>query len=158
MRYGFAILAIGLACAPAMAQEEESDERGQWVAEVNPTTLEMFVTDCPCESAPGINFLCKRGAGSARVELQDFLGAAGKVGDPVEIFFEIDGVGSKRPATLTDYGGHNLPVFDVELGDAFLDALSVGKQLKLSYGGETAESTLNGSREAIATMRDYCKK
>jgi hypothetical protein len=37
-----------------MAQEMESDERGARVADVNPTTLEMLVTDCPCESSPGV--------------------------------------------------------------------------------------------------------
>ena len=158
MRSGFAILAIGLICAPAMADEMESDERGWWVADVNPTTLEMFVTDCPCESSPGVNFTCKRGAGSARAELQDFLGAAGKIGDPAEITIEIDGAKSKRSATLANYGGDNVPVFDVELGDMLFDALSAGKLLKLSYGGQTAESPLKGSRTAIAAMRDYCKK
>jgi hypothetical protein len=118
----------------------------------------MFVTDCPCEVGPSIDFTCKRGAGSARAELQDFLGAAGKIGDPVEISLEIDGAKSKRAATLADYGGDKLPVFDVDLGDTLFDELSAGKLLKLSYGGQTAESPLRGSRKAIATMRDYCKK
>ena len=158
MRSGFAILAIGLMCASAMADELESDERGVWVAQVNPTTLEMFVTDCPCESSPSVDFTCKRGAGSARAELQDFLGAAGKIGDTVEIALEIDGARSKRAATLADYGGDNVPAFDVELGDTLFDALSTGKLLKLSYGRQTAESPLKGSRKAIAAMRDYCKK
>jgi len=158
MRSGWVILAIGLACAPAMAQEMESDERGAWVADVNPTTLEMLVTDCPCESSPGVNFICKRGAGRAHAELQDFLGAKGKIGDPVEIAFDIDGAKSTRTATLTDYGGDKLPVFDVAIDDTLFDALSAGKLLKLSHGGKTAESPLKGSRKAMAAMRDYCKK
>jgi hypothetical protein len=158
MRSGLAILAIGLICAPAMAQEMESDERGVWVADVNPTTLEMLVTDCPCESSPGVNFICKRGAGSAHAELQDFLGAKGEIGGAVEIALDIDGTKSTRAATLADYGGDNLPVFDVALDDTLFDTLSAGKLLKLSHGGETAESPLKGSRKAIAAMRDYCKK
>ena len=98
----------------ALAQEEGDDERGVWVADINPSSKDMFVTDCPCEvDGQAIEMTCKAKSGTVRIEMKDFLTDKSKSGDKALISFSIDGAGSSRDAAMAPYtDGFVMPAFD----------------------------------------------
>jgi hypothetical protein len=160
MRIALAVYSAFFLSIPAFAQEPEmpDDERGIWFAEVNPTTKDMFMSDCPCESTPGVNFTCAAKSGSALAEIADFLGATGNEGDAATVTFDIDGVTTAKEGKLAKFDEHLQPVFTIDVSDPLFDALAKGKRVRLGYNGASAETKLNGSGKAITTMRAYCAK
>jgi hypothetical protein len=160
MRITLALISTFLFCAPAHAQEAEmpEDERGIWFAEINPTTKDMFMSDCPCESSPSINFTCAAKSGVALAEIADFLGTKGEEGEAATVTFNIDGVVTTKEGKLAKFATDLQPVFNIEVSDPLFDALANGKRLNLEYNGASAETKLKGSGKAIATMRAYCAK
>jgi hypothetical protein len=160
MRIALAVISNLLLSVPAMTQEAEvsEDERGIWFAEINPTTKDMFMSDCPCESSPSINFTCGPKSGSALVEIADFLGAKGNEGDAATVTFDIDGAQTTKEGKLAKFAADLQPVFNIDMSDPLFDALANGKSARLEYKGTIAETKLQGSGKAIATMRDYCAK
>jgi hypothetical protein len=153
----FSTLALTTA---GISQEAEmpDDERGMWFADVNPNTKDIFMSDCPCESTPGINFTCAEKSGTALAEVADFLGAEGKEGDGATVTFNIDGVPATREGKLAKFGDDLQPVFNIDVSDPLFDALANGKALKIEYKGTAAETKLKGSGKAVAAMRAYCAK
>jgi hypothetical protein len=160
MRIVLAFLFSFVLTTAGISQEAEmpDDERGVWFAETNPTTKDMFMSDCPCESTPGVNFTCAAGSGVAMVEVADFLGAKGNEGDVATVTFNIDGVVTTKEGKLAKFGEDLQPVFNIDTSDPLFDALSKGTRLRLEYKGATAETKLKGSGKAIATLREYCAK
>jgi hypothetical protein len=160
MRIVLASLCFLALITPLSAQEPEmpDDERGIWFAEVNPNTRDMFMSDCACESTPGINFTCAEKSGLAMAEVADFLGAKGKEGDVATVTFDIDGVVITKEGKLAKFADDLQPVLNVDVSDLMFDALAKGKSLKIGYNGSSAETKLKGSGKAIATMRAYCAK
>jgi hypothetical protein len=160
MRITLALISTFLLCAPAHTEEAEmpEDERGIWFAEINPTTKDMFMSDCPCESTPGVNFTCAAKSGSASVEVADFLGAKGNEGDAATVIFNIDGAVTTKDGKLAKFAEDLQPVFKIDTSDPLFDALSKGTRLRLEYEGAIAETKLKGSGKAIVTMREYCAK
>jgi hypothetical protein len=160
VRIILALISTLLLFAPAHTQETEmpEDERGIWFAEINPTTKDMFMSDCPCESSPSINFTCAAKAGSALVEIADFLGTKGSEGDAATVTFDIDGTVTTKEGKLAKFATDLQPVFDMEMSDPLFDALAKGTSLRLEYNAASAETKLKGSGKAITTMRAYCAK
>jgi hypothetical protein len=160
MRIALALISALLLSAPAFAEEAEmpEDERGIWFAEVNPTSKDMFMSDCPCESSPSINFTCAAKSGVALAEIADFLGTKGNEGDAATVSFDIDGTVTTKQGKLAKFATDLQPVFNIEMSDPLFEALANGKRMKLEYKGTSAETKLNGSGKAIKTMREYCAK
>lgn len=160
MRIALILCSTLLLSTPTHAQEAEmpDDERGIWFAEVNPTSKDMFMSDCACESTPGINFTCAAKSGVALAEIADFLGTEGNEGDGVTVTFNIDGASMNKEGKLAKFGEDLQPAFNIDVSDPLFDALANGKGLKIEYKGASAETKLNGSGRAIATMRAYCAK
>ena len=146
--------------APAMAQEMPEDVRGEWVADVNPSTKSMFVTDCPCESDNGaVEMTCAAKSGMVRIEFKDFLTNTAKAGDAAEVTLSVDGQGETRAAAMADYtDGFVMPALSVPTDDTLFAALSAGRTLTLTHAGKSAGSPLKGSKKAIAAMVAYCGK
>ena len=144
----------------ALAQEEGDDERGVWVADINPSSKDMFVTDCPCEvDGQAIEMTCKAKSGTVRIEMKDFLTDKSKSGDKALISFSIDGAESSRDAAMAPYtDGFVMPAFDAATDDPLFSAIASGRSLKASFGDKTITSPLKGSKKAMAAMLDYCGK
>jgi hypothetical protein len=160
MRVLSACLSVFLLAVPLYAQEAEmpDDERGVWFAEVNPTSKDMFLSDCACESTPGINFICVEKSGVALAEVADFLGAKGKEGEGATVTFDIDGVVISKEGKLAKFGDDVQPIFKIDVSDPLFDAMAKGNSLKIGYNGSIAETKLKGSGKAIKTMRAYCAR
>jgi hypothetical protein len=154
------ILILLFLAAPAMAQEMPEDVRGEWVADVNPTTKDMFVTDCPCEdSGNAIEMTCAAKSGTVRIEFKDFLTDKAKAGDKTDVTLSIDGKGETRAAEMAAYSdGFVMPALSVPTDDALFAALSAGRTLTLSSAGKSAETRLKGSKKAFEAMVAYCRK
>lgn len=150
--------------APVMAQETQEempeDVRGEWVADINPTTKDMFATDCPCESDNGaVEMTCAAKSGTVRIEFKDFLTDTAKAGDKAEVTLSVDGEGENRAAVMAAYtDGFVMPALSVPTDDPLFAALSAGRKLALSHGGKSAETRLKGSKKAMETMIAYCGK
>lgn len=146
--------------APAMAQEMPEDVRGEWVADINPTTKDMFVTDCPCESDNGaVEMTCASKSGTVRIEFKDFLTNAAKAGDKADVVLSVDGQGQTRAAEMANYtDGFVMPALTVPTDDPLFAALSAGRKLTLIYAGKSAETRLKGSKKAMDAMIAYCGK
>ena len=155
----FLITALAFAGA-ALAQEDPADERGVWVAQINPTSKDMFVTDCPCEvDGEAIEMTCKAKSGLVRVEMKDFLTDKAKAGDKAAVSFDIDGAVSSRDAAMASYtDGFVMPAFEAATDDPLFAAIAAGRSLKVAHDGNTITSALKGSKKAMAAMLDYCSK
>lgn len=151
---------VGWHAAPALAQEDGDDERGVWVADINPTSKDMFVTDCPCEvDGQAIEMTCKAKSGLVRVEMKDFLTDKAKAGDKASVSFEIDGRALPRDAAMSAYtDGFVMPTFEIATDDPLFAAIGSGRTLKATFAGNTITSPLKGSKKAMAAMLDYCAK
>ena len=154
------ILVLLLLAAPVMAQEMPEDVRGEWVADVNPTTKDMFVTDCPCESDNGaIEMTCAAQSGTVHIEFKDFLSDKAMAGDKAEVTLSVDGEGETRAAQMLAYtDGFVMPALSVPTDDTLFAALSAGRTLTLSSAGKSAETRLKGSKKALDAMIEYCRK
>jgi hypothetical protein len=146
----------------AMAQQEEEgpDIRGDWVADIVPSTKDMFVTDCPCEDyTQMIEISCKPKSGVARLNLNDFITDESKAGDKITVTYDIDGNILTRDAVMSEFSGKEVrPGFEIELSDALFASIASGRELKLSHASKTATSPLRGSKKAMAAMMTYCGK
>jgi hypothetical protein len=155
------ILITALAFAgAAVAQEDPADERGVWVAQINPTSKDMFVTDCPCEvDGEAIEMTCKAKSGVVRIEMKDFLTNKAKLGDKAAVSFDIDGQTSSRDAAMASYtDGFVMPAFEAATDDPLFSAIAAGRSIKATHDGTTITSPLKGSKKAMATMLEYCAK
>lgn len=144
----------------ALAQEEGDDERGVWVADINPSSKDMFVTDCPCEvDGQAIEMTCKAKSGTVHIEMKDFLTDKSKSGDKALISFSIDGADSSRDAAMAPYtDGFVMPAFEAATDDPLFSAIASGRSLTASHEGKTITSPLRGSKKAMAEMLEYCRK
>jgi hypothetical protein len=158
-----------LAAIPFGAAATHGEERGEWVAQVNLTTKQMFVTDCPCESGgESVTMTCEPFGGTAHVVLPEFWSKDGKAGDKGEATFDVDGKAAKQSVSLEAYNEGTVPAFDMPIpafdstlgefvGMPLLESIAWGRVLKLGYGGKTVSSPLKGSREAMRDMITYCR-
>lgn len=143
-----------------LAQEDPADERGVWIAQINPSTKDMFVTDCPCEvDGEAIEMSCKAKSGLVRIEMKDFLTNKAKAGNKAAISFEIDGQTSSRDTAMAPYtDGFVMPAFEATTDDPLFASIASGRSLKASHDGKSITSPLKGSKKAMATMLEYCAK
>jgi hypothetical protein len=146
--------------ANAQEEEEGPDIRGEWVADINPTSRDMFVTDCACESyTEQIEMICSAKSGVVEVNLNDFITEQAKAGDAATIVFDIDGIRLERTAKMTAFSGAEVrPTFDASLDDRLFEMIAAGRNLSLSAGDRMAVSPLKGSKSAIGKMLAYCAK
>ena len=154
------IISALLFTGAALAQEDGDDERGVWVADINPSSKDMFVTDCPCEvDGQAIEMTCKPKSGMVRVEMKDFLTDKAKTGDKASVSFDIDGAASSRETAMASYTeGFVMPVFDAATDDPLFSAIASGRSLTAAHDGKSITSPLKGSKKAMAAMLDYCAK
>jgi hypothetical protein len=146
---------IVLLCAsPASAaeQELESSERGDWIADVTPNGKYASATDCPCEIPLGITFYCTVGSGLVLAKFEQFDWEKGKAGAAPVIGLDIDGAAQTREAKLIE----QFPGFEARHDDPLFDQFAKGKRLKSAFDGKTIESTLRGSKKAMAVLRKHC--
>ena len=147
---------IFLFVTPASAQFK-GEGPGTWVAQKNPDTKDMFVTNCACEDdSESIQFTCKPKSGTVHVEIHYLTGKLGKIGDKLTVNFDIDGTKIDHPAKVVDFAGNQLPGFDASTDDPLFEALAHGQSLKMSLGAKHAQAKLISTRKAITEMKAYC--
>ena len=139
---------------PAIAAEEEleSSERGDWISDFSPDGKYVSATDCPCEVPSGITFYCTVGSGLVVAKFEQFDWDKDKADAAPVIGLNIHGVTQTRDVKLIE----QFPGFEARHDDPLFDLLAKGKRLKSTFGGETNESTLKGSKKAIAVLRKHC--
>jgi hypothetical protein len=159
-------LALALLCTISSAQtnaqqdEEGPDIRGVWSADVIPSTKELGITDCPCESyTQMIEISCKPASGVARVELNDFITEKARAGDKITVTYDVDGKTLQRDAVMAAFSGQEVrPGFNADVKDELFAAISAGRNLKMTHAGRSVISPLKGSKKAMQKMMDYCGK
>jgi hypothetical protein len=157
-----AILLSVVFTTPVNAQQDEEgpDIRGEWNADIVPSTKELFVTDCPCESyTQMIEISCKPKSGTAHINLNDFITEKAKVGEEIKVTYDVDGKTLERDAVMAAFSGNEMrPGFDAEITDPLFAAIASGRTLKMSSAGRTVTSPLKGSKKAMQKLVDYCGK
>ncbi len=147
---------ILLFATPAFAQFA-GEGPGTWLAQVNPHTKDMFVTNCACEDdSESIQFTCKSKSGTVHVEINYLIGKLGKIGDKLTVNFDIDGTKIDHPAKVIVFDGNQLPGIDASTDDPLFEALAHGQSLKMSLGAKHAQAKLISTRKAITEMKAYC--
>lgn len=156
------VIFAAVLATPVIAQQEEEgpDIRGDWIADIVPSSKDMFVTDCACESyTEMIEISCKPKSGVAHVNLNDFITEKAKAGEEIKVTYDVDGKTLERDAVMAAFSGKEVrPGFDIDLADPLFVAIAKGRTLKMTYAGRTAISPLKGSKKAMQKMVDYCGK
>ncbi|HEX2257624.1 MAG TPA: hypothetical protein VHG92_13175 [Afifellaceae bacterium] len=146
-----------LAGAFAAAAVAQAQTGYFWQGEATPEGGEAIVAGCvQCDDVP-LALGCGRGDQEITVTTQMGLETA-EEGQLVEVAFAIDRDLYRREGHLSynELTGVYSPSMRLGWGDPLLVALATGKEMEIALGPERLQIPLEGSAQALATMRAAC--